>query len=90
MKTVMRVSPTSLRMIHHDDYPVAGAVPRRASHVEPIQSGRDAGKWSVDMSPLGPEFEYSLWPPYATRREALAAETTHLEEVWIREGTVQD
>jgi hypothetical protein len=59
-------------------------VPRRASRVEPIPSGPLAGKWSVDMSPLGEEFAYSLWPPYDTRREALTAEAEHLEEVWIR------
>ena len=90
MKTVMRIRPGRLRMIHHDDYRVAGAVPRRASYVEPVQEGPDAGKWSVDMSPLGPEFQYSLWPPYKTRREALAAETEHLEEVWLRANTTSE
>jgi hypothetical protein len=72
-------------MIHHDDYCPPGAVPRRASTVEPIQSGPQAGKWVVDMSPLGPEFEYCLARPFDTRREALAAEVAHLEEVWICE-----
>jgi hypothetical protein len=84
MGTVMHIRPGRLRMIHHDDYTPSGAVPRRASRVEPIQDGPDRGKWMVDMSPLGPEFQYCLWPPYDTRRAALAAETTHLEEVWIR------
>ncbi len=84
MKTVMRIRPGRLQMIHHDDYAPKGAVPRRASLVEPIQSGPDQGKWSVDMSPLGEEFAYSLWPPFDTRREALAAEVAHLTEVWIR------
>jgi hypothetical protein len=73
-----------VRAVHNDDYQVpTGAVPRRASHVEPIQSGPHAGMWFVDMSPLGEEYEYSLWPPYPKRREALEAEVKHLEEFWV-------
>lgn len=78
------VNRTSLKMIHHDDYTPPGAVPRRASRVEPIQEGPNAGKWMVDMSPLGPEFQYSLTKTFDTRREALAAEVEHLEEVWLK------
>lgn len=72
-----------VRAIHHDDYVLPGGRTRRASHVEPIPSGPNAGLWYVDMSPLGPQYQYCLWPPFETRREALDAETSHLEEVWI-------
>ncbi len=73
-----------VRAVHNDDFQVPNTVPRRASHVEPVPAGPLAGMWFVDMSPLGDEYQYSLWPPYLTRREALAAEVKHLEEVWIR------
>jgi len=71
-----------VRAIYHDSYKF-GAVPRRASRVEPIQSGSQAGRWFVDMSPLGARFQYCLLQTHEARQEALAAEVKHIEEVWI-------
>lgn len=77
----------TVRAVHDDDYPfmeVHGcAPPRRASHVEPIQTGPFSGWWYIDMSPLGDDFTYCLYPPLKTRREALAAEVTHVRERWV-------
>jgi hypothetical protein len=89
-KLVMRIGKGgSIRAVHADGYDfqrVHGCGPaRRASHVEPIQSGPYAGWWHVDMSPLGPEFNYCLWPPHppTERAAALAAEVEHLLQNWI-------
>lgn len=56
---------------------------QRASHVEQIREGPEAWRWQVDMSPLGPEYQYCLWPSFATREEALDAEHKHIVAVWI-------
>jgi hypothetical protein len=64
---------------------VAGTPPpRRASHIEPIESGPYAGYWMADMSPMGPGWLYCLWPPLPTRAEALTSEHDHLVQRWIR------
>ncbi len=83
---VIRFGPGgSVRMIHSDDFAVDGCEPaKRASHVEPIQAGPLAGQWYTDMSPLGEGFQYCLWPPLPTRREALKAEVAHVVENWVR------
>lgn len=57
---------------------------KRASHVEPIQSGPYKNYWMVDMSPMGEGWQYCLWPPLPTRAEALKVEHQHLEQKWIR------
>jgi hypothetical protein len=83
--TIMRFGKGGrIRAIYNDSLKLPGAVPRRASHVEPIQSGPNAGKWFVDLSLLGPDFQYCLWPPFENRGDALAAEVDHIEKVWIR------
>ena len=56
---------------------------RRASHVEPIRSGNQRGKWYVDFSPLGPEYQLCLITPFASRDAALAAEVRWLEENYL-------
>ena len=78
----------SVRAIHHDDYAdILGGITQRASHVEPITNGPCVGLWFVDMSPLGDEFGYCLWPPFERRDIALQAEHDHIEEHWLkREG----
>jgi hypothetical protein len=90
MSVIMRISKGgAIRAIHTDSYDFAGlhgcqpAV--RASAVESIQSGPFAGWWHVDMSPLGPEYQYCLWPPHPpiARAAALAAERDHLEQAWL-------
>jgi len=65
---------------YHEDYVPAGAPTRRASHVEPIESGIHIGKWYVDMSPLGEGYQYCLMIPFVTRGEALEAEVDHLQD----------
>lgn len=48
---------------------------RRASHVEPDETGR----WVADLSPVnGPVLR-----PYSTRQQALEAELAWLEEHWL-------
>lgn len=87
----MQIGPGgSIRAIHSDDSaPLLRKLgcepPRRASHVEPIRQGPRAWEWSVDMSPLGPAYEYCLWPPSPTREAALAAEHDHIEATWINQ-----
>jgi len=51
---------------------------QRASHVEPTPNGR----WLADLSPVrGPRLG-----PYDTRSQALAAETSWLEQHWLAAG----
>lgn len=53
---------------------------RRASHVEPAESGRD---WEADLSPVaGPTLG-----PFPTRRAALDAEVAWLHEHHFRLGS---
>lgn len=84
----------SVRAVHDDDYPFMDThgctPPRRASHVEPIQSGPNAGWWYVDMSPLGETFGYCLWPPLQTRKEALAVEVDHVQRRWVNGQTKEE
>ncbi len=90
MELIMQFGPGGeIRAIHNDDTaPFLKAIgcgpPVRASHVEPIQAGPCAGLWHVDMSPLGEQYAYCLWPPFDRRDNALMAEHQHIEEVWIR------
>ena len=58
--------------------------PTRASKIEPIQTGPFAGYYSVDMSPLGPAFQYCLWPPQNCRKAALDQEHEHVVEHWVK------
>lgn len=48
---------------------------RRASHVEPDESGQ----WRADLSPVGGP----LLGPFALRSDALAAELLWLESHWL-------
>jgi hypothetical protein len=85
MELVIRFSPGGgVRMICNDFIEIPNAKKRRASEVEPIQSGPFEGQWLVDMSPLGLEHQYCLWPPFRKRKAALKAEVKHLEEVWLK------
>lgn len=77
------------RAVYDDDFPFAQAgfaPPTRASHVEPIQSGPNAGRWYADMSPLGRGFEFCLWPPCERRDAALEAERRFICERWLLDG----
>jgi len=58
--------------------------PTRASRIEPIDAGPQAGLWMVDMSPMGDDWRYCLWPPQETRAAALKTEHQHLDEEWIQ------
>ena len=64
--------------------------PARASHVEPIPEGVRAGQWYVDMSPLGPDHHYWLWPLHRTRADALRHEHEHLSTYYIRSSRAID
>jgi hypothetical protein len=83
MPTIRVFKGGGLRTIHNDDYRFDGVVPKRASHVEPIQAGPCAGKWFADMSPLGDAHQLCLWPPFSARREALKAESDYITTHWI-------
>lgn len=57
--------------------------PTRASHVEPIPDS-NPWQWSVDMSPLGPNYQFCLWPPFPSREAALEAEHNWIAEYWLK------
>lgn len=87
---VLNISVTgAVRAVYSDDYPfldVHGCnAPKRASHVEAIQTGPNRGLWFADMTPLGEEYQYCLWPPCSHRVDALAAERAVVER-WCRSG----
>jgi hypothetical protein len=54
---------------------------RRASHVEPVTEGRFTVGWQADLSPVGGP----VLGPFASRREALEAETK-----WLRRSLWND
>jgi hypothetical protein len=87
LELVFGIQPTGeVRAIYDDAVPELGlldAVPRRASHIEPIQSGPNAGKWFADMSPLGEDFQYCLWPPFVNQTAAKAGERKHIIDNWL-------
>ena len=56
--------------------------PRRASNVEPIP-GSVPWKWSVDMSPLGSDYLFCLWPALDSREQALTAEHAWIAQHWL-------
>jgi len=77
------------RAIHHDEHndlfkELGFQPPRRASHVEPISSGPSAWNWYVDLSPLGEEWQFCLWPPKPSREAAMKAEVVYLEANWMK------
>jgi len=89
-RVIMRISPDgTLRAIHTDNYDFMGlhgcGPAQRASQIEPIQSGPNAGWWYADMSPLGEEYQFCLWPPFppTQRAAALQAEYDWLVKNWI-------
>jgi hypothetical protein len=90
MSTKMRISARhGIRAIHDDHVDLnrmlgRRPVPRRASHVEPIQEGPNAGLWYVDMSPLGESYRYCLWPAFGSRQAALEEEHNHIVQHWIQ------
>jgi hypothetical protein len=59
------------------------AVPRRASRVEVIPVGPHRGKFFVDFSLLGPDYQLCLAQPFDTHDEAVRAEQAWLLENWI-------
>ena len=61
---------------------VGGVNIRRASHVEPAAS--NPGQWTADLGPVGGP----VLGPFATRREALAAEIAYLE-TQLAQGPVE-
>jgi hypothetical protein len=81
--TIIRVAPGLFRMIHDDDYVPPGAVARRASHVEPVEDGPQAGRWTVTVGGAVSDHPYCLPRTYPTRRSAIKAEIEHLEREWI-------
>jgi hypothetical protein len=56
--------------------------PTRASHIEPVPRS-DPWLWYVDMSPLGRDYQFCLWPPYPSREAALAAEHAWIKQHWL-------
>ena len=60
-----------------------GAVPRRASRVEVVESGPRSGQFYVDFSLLGQEYQLCLLNTYDDYAEAVAAEVAWLERHWI-------
>jgi hypothetical protein len=67
-----------VRCIYGEEFDLSVLGPlniERASHVEP----NDAGQWLADLSPVdGPRLG-----PFASRSEALAAESAWLEAHWL-------
>lgn len=59
--------------------------PTRHSHVEMITSGPYAWQWYVDFSPAGEKYQFCLWPPSATRDQALFDEQEHIKKTWLVE-----
>ena len=88
-QTVLRIMPGEVRVICGDTLPSAALMnigceaPTRASNIEPIPAGPCKGYWMADMSPMGDDWQYCLWPPMPTRKEALQQEHDHLNQKWI-------
>ena len=61
--------------------------PTRASHIEPIESGPDAWQWYVDLTPLGEDYAFCLWPPSPSREAALQAERDYIQKNWVESMT---
>lgn len=67
----------------HTQKPV---IPRRASRVEPVESGPYAGYWYADMSPLSDRHQYCLYPPRKTRQQTLDDEYMEVRR-WLASDT---
>jgi hypothetical protein len=63
-----------------------GGRARRASHVELIEEGPNAGLHFADLSLLGERHQLCLWPPSVDRREALAKEVEYVNQ-WLLNPT---
>jgi hypothetical protein len=61
-----------------------GAVPRRASRVEVIQEGPQRGRFFVDFSLLGDEYQLCLLSTFDDHDEAVTAERSWLDRHWLR------
>jgi hypothetical protein len=66
---------------------VLGAGPQRASSIEPVSTGKFAGWWSVDFSPLVQlrpgVLAFCLISLFRTRAEAIRAEIDWLEHNFL-------
>lgn len=75
----------AIRFIHTDAVDISKLSPkidlvtiRRASHVEPIQSGDNKNKFEADLTPVGGP----VLGPFDLRSEALSAELSHLDKMF--------
>jgi hypothetical protein len=64
-----------------------GAIPRRASRVEVVEEGPQKGKFFVEMSPLGPNFQFCLTETFDDYADAVRAEQGWLTQHWIQGET---
>jgi hypothetical protein len=60
-----------------------GAVPRRASRVEVVEGGPQTGRFYVDLSLLGEQYQLCLRQTFDDHDEAVAAEREWLTRHWI-------
>lgn len=65
-----------------------GAVPRRASRVEVVDDPNSPcyGKFHVDFSPLGPEYQFCLRQVFDDYQLAVQAEQEWLAQNWVLKG----
>jgi hypothetical protein len=59
------------------------AIPRRASRVEVVEEGPHKGEFFVDMSPLGPQYQFCFTRTFCSHAEALRAEQEWLIQNWV-------
>lgn len=71
------------KLFETSDRETFGAKPRRASRVEIVETGPQAGLFYVDFSPLGPAYQFCLTRTFADYGEAVQAEQAWLLENWI-------
>lgn len=80
--------PYIQRLRAHFGLPESAIRVRRASHVEPA----DSGTWFVDLGPVGGPIFYvdDMGCPFDTRQAALDYEVKWLREHWLLKGDSTD
>jgi len=86
--TVIRFLPDGgVRKLFETSDRLLGAIPRRASRIEVVtHDGPHFGRFYVEFSPLGPDYQFCLTRTFEDYGEAVAAEQAWLEEHWVLAG----
>lgn len=71
------------KLFQTGDRATFGAIPRRASRVEVIDTGPHLGRFFVDFSPLGEDYQFCLAQPFDDYQDAVRAEQEFLIQKWI-------